>query len=328
VSPNITRYSALILEAYEAEVAGAAYFDRLVSAYPSRASFLRKCAELERTTAERLSELLRKYQLTPAAQTVLDERGATDAGMDAACGWMTLMERSVASYACYVANFKALEGMGHAEDQPILAALTAHEIQLIEWMHAEVLELNRAGAGAAASVSAVAIFSADSLGAAGERELHEWLNAAYGGDFSAQDWLHARGGQRMLVRDSLGIVSHAALVPRSMVLDGRALRAGYVEAVATRADQRRRGHVSRLLGKLGEIIARDYDIGVLSTGLPDVYAALGWERWCGASYVQTPGGRVRTAADDDGLMVLRTSRTRLLDVSGDIVADWREGDVW
>jgi hypothetical protein len=38
--------------------------------------------------------------------------------------------------------------------------------------------------------------------------------------------------------------------------------------------------------------------------------------------------RARTPEDDDGLMVLRTSRTGLLDLSGDIVVDWRHGDIW
>jgi hypothetical protein len=44
--------------------------------------------------------------------------------------------------------------------------------------------------------------------------------------------------------------------------------------------------------------------------------------------VQKFGGRVRTAEEDDGLMVLRTSRTPHVDLSGDIVADWRDGDIW
>jgi aminoglycoside 2'-N-acetyltransferase I len=177
-------------------------------------------------------------------------------------------------------------------------------------------------------VNFVEILSMDSPGAPGERELREWLTAAYADDFAAEDWVHTLGGLRALVRDEHGIVSHAALVPRIIVCDGRSLRAGYIEAVATRSDQRRRGNAKMVLGKLGEIIARDYDIGVLSTGLPSVYSPLGWERWRGASYAQTFGGRVRTAADDDGLMVLRTSRTPHLDLSGDIVADWRSGDIW
>jgi hypothetical protein len=100
--------------------------------------FFQKCAALERTTANRLIELLRKYHLTPSAQTTLEERGALDARIEATSDWRMLMQQSIKSYARYVAEFKALEAMGPAEDQPILAALTAHEVQLIEWMRAEI----------------------------------------------------------------------------------------------------------------------------------------------------------------------------------------------
>ena len=79
--------------------------------------------------------------------------------------------------------------------------------------------------------------------------------------------------------------------------------------MATRSDQRGCGHANRVLGKLGEIVARDYDIGVLSTGLHKFHSLLRWERWHGASVAQMPRARVRTAPDDGGLMVLRTSRT-------------------
>jgi len=47
------------------------------------------------------------------------------------------MQQSIKTYARYVAEFKALEAIGPADDQPILAALTAHEVQLIEWMRVE-----------------------------------------------------------------------------------------------------------------------------------------------------------------------------------------------
>ena len=135
---NNTQYTLLILEAYEDEVAGAAYFDSLARAYPQHSSFIQKCAALERTTANRLIELLRKYHLTPSTQTTLEERGALDARIEATGDWRMLVQQSIKSYARYVAEFEALEAMGPAEDQPILAALTAHEVQLIEWMRAEI----------------------------------------------------------------------------------------------------------------------------------------------------------------------------------------------
>ena len=135
---NNTQYTLLILEAYEDEIAGAAYFDSLAQAYPQHSSFFQKCAALERTTANRINELLRKYHLTPSAQTTLEERGALSARIEATSDWRMLMQQSIKSYARYVAEFKALEAMGPAEDQPILAALTAHEVQLIEWMRVAI----------------------------------------------------------------------------------------------------------------------------------------------------------------------------------------------
>jgi hypothetical protein len=131
------QYTLQVLEAYEDEVAGAAYFDGLALAYPQQSAFFERCAALERETATRLSALLQKYQLTPRAQTTLEERGALDARRDAGSDWKKLMQQSIKSYARYVAEFKALEAMGPIEDQRILAALTAHEIQLIEWMQAQ-----------------------------------------------------------------------------------------------------------------------------------------------------------------------------------------------
>jgi hypothetical protein len=130
-------YTLRVLEAYEDEVAGAAYFDGLASAYPQRCAFFEKCAALERATASQLSALIRKYQLTPRAQTTLEERGAHDARRQAGSDWRELLQQSVKSYPRYVAEFKMLEAIGPKEDQPVLAALTAHEVQLIDWMRAE-----------------------------------------------------------------------------------------------------------------------------------------------------------------------------------------------
>jgi hypothetical protein len=131
------QYTLRVLDAYEDEVAGAAYFDGLALTHPQQSAFFERCAALERATASQLSALLRKYQLTPLAQTTLQERGALDARREAGSDWKKLMHQSIELYVRCVTEFKALAAMGPTEDQPILAALTAHEVQLIEWMQAE-----------------------------------------------------------------------------------------------------------------------------------------------------------------------------------------------
>ena len=154
------------------------------------------------------------------------------------------------------------------------------------------------------------------------------LDAAFDGTFSDDDWHHTIGGLHVLALADGVIVSHAAVLQRTLVVGQQSLSVGYVEGVATRPDNRHRGHASRMMEVVGSIIAGDYDLGALSTGCPDFYARLGWESWQGPTYVDAPDGRRRTAAEDDGVMVLRTDRSGDVDLTAELTCDWRSGDVW
>lgn len=161
------------------------------------------------------------------------------------------------------------------------------------------------------------------------RTLRAVLDDAFAGDFGDDDWAHALGGLHACVVASDGTpVSHASVVPRRIVCGTHVVRAGYVEAVATAPAWQRQGHGSAVMRALAAHIDAEFDLGMLSTGEFGFYAPLGWELWRGPSWVEAPAGRTRTADDDGGLMILRTSRTPALDLDADIVADWRLGDVW
>jgi len=140
-----TRYTSAVLEAYEGEVAGAAYFDALASVYPQKSAFFDRCAALERATAGRLEQLIHKYHLKPQSQAELAERGRRDTRAEGHLHWRELMQQSIHSYPRYVDEFRALEAIGPAEDRPVLAALTAHEVQLIDWLREEVVAAGGAG---------------------------------------------------------------------------------------------------------------------------------------------------------------------------------------
>lgn len=160
-------------------------------------------------------------------------------------------------------------------------------------------------------------------------ELRGMLVQAYDGDFDEQDWRHLLGGTHVWVTDPDGrVVSHASIVERTIVCGGRALRTGYVEAVATAAHHRRRGHGSAVMSRVAELVRDGYDLGALSTGEVAFYQRLGWELWRGPTSVDSPDGRRRTREDDGGVMILRTPRTPPLDPDAEIVCDWRAGDVW
>jgi aminoglycoside 2'-N-acetyltransferase I len=160
------------------------------------------------------------------------------------------------------------------------------------------------------------------------QEVRHFLDAAFDGDFSDDDWAHAMGGLHVWASDVTGLISHGALVERTLVCGAHTLRLGYVEAMATAAKHRRQGHGSRVLQCITDLIRERYPLGALSTGSPGFYERLGWERWRGPTFVATPEGRRRTPDDDGGIMILRTSRSPDLNLDDDIVCDWRPGDVW
>ncbi len=98
--------------------------------------------------------------------------------------------------------------------------------------------------------------------------------------------------------------------------------------MATEPSRQREGHGSLVVRAATEHVLAGYDLGALSTSEPGFYERLGWTRWRGRTYVDAVEGRVRTADEDDGVLVLLTDSTRDLDLEGDLVCDWRPGDVW
>ena len=159
-------------------------------------------------------------------------------------------------------------------------------------------------------------------------DLRRMLDAAFGGDFSDDDWQHALGGLHVWIEDAAGFVSHAAIVERTLVCSGHTLRVAFVEAVATVPARQRRGHGTAVMTRVGELIEARHALGALSSSVQAFYRSVGWEAWRGPTFVDGPAGRARTPDDDGGVMILRTPRTPPLDLDGAIVCDWRAGDVW
>jgi aminoglycoside 2'-N-acetyltransferase I len=154
------------------------------------------------------------------------------------------------------------------------------------------------------------------------------LDEAFQGAFSDADWEHALGGVHALAWDGGELIGHASVVQRRLLHGGRALRAGYVEAVGVRPDRRRGGVGAAMLERLEHVLRRAYELGALSA--TDAGAALYdsrvGRRWQGPTYALTPDGIVRTEDDDGSVYVLPLSAP--LDVAAELTCDWRDGDVW
>jgi aminoglycoside 2'-N-acetyltransferase I len=147
-------------------------------------------------------------------------------------------------------------------------------------------------------------------------------------DMTDFDWEHALGGLHALAWDGPELVGHASVVQRRLLHGGKALRAGYVEAVAVRPDRQRQGHGAAMMDELERVIRAAYDLGAL--GATDegaaFYRSRGWRLWRGPSSALTPEGIRPTAEDDGCIHVLPCTAPLVLDAP--LTCDWRDGDVW
>jgi aminoglycoside 2'-N-acetyltransferase I len=147
------------------------------------------------------------------------------------------------------------------------------------------------------------------------------------GAFTDADWDHTLGGLHTVVIDGDEPIGHAAVVQRRLLHGGRALRSGYVEAVAVRADRRGQGHGAAVMAVAERIIQGAYDLGALGSAdaATGFYAARGWRPWAGRTSALTPDGVVATPDEDNGIYVYPVTA---LDLDGELTCDWRDGDVW
>lgn len=154
------------------------------------------------------------------------------------------------------------------------------------------------------------------------------LDRVFDADMTDHDWEHALGGVHAIVWEAGELVGHGSVVQRRLLHGGRALRTGYVEGVAVRADRRRHGLGATVMEALERVVRDAYELGALGATEDgaNFYAARGWKAWRGTTWALTPAGRVRTASEDDGVFVLPASAP--LDLSGELTCDWRDGDVW
>jgi aminoglycoside 2'-N-acetyltransferase I len=156
----------------------------------------------------------------------------------------------------------------------------------------------------------------------------QMLDAAFEGDLAAEDWEHGLGGMHVLAWQGGGLVGHASVVQRRILHGGRAQRVGYVEAVGVRPDRQRTGIGGLLMDAAEAVIVGGYDFGALASSDAGLafYRSRGWLPWQGRTAVLAPGGIRPTPDGDDCVHVFPVHGSLALD--GELVCDWRDGDVW
>ncbi len=156
--------------------------------------------------------------------------------------------------------------------------------------------------------------------------IRELLDGAFG-KVSEDTYQNVLGGVHALLVEDGALIGHASVVQRRMLHGGRALRTGYIEGVAVRADRRRRGHGAALMSALERIVRAGYQFGALgaSDDGAQLYVARGWQQWRGPIAALTPDGIRRTPDKAGAIYVLPVTP---VDLSGELVCDWRPGSVW
>ena len=157
-------------------------------------------------------------------------------------------------------------------------------------------------------------------------EMLALCRAAYNEDLDGY-FVDIGPGVHLLGRVGTALVSHAMIVERWLEVGGAVrLRTAYIELVATRPNEQRRGHASGLMRRVAEEIG-EFDIGGLSPTDETFYARLGWKRWRGPLFVRTSTSV--EPSPDEQLMVLRLPRTpTALSLDAAVSIDWRPGEVW
>jgi aminoglycoside 2'-N-acetyltransferase I len=136
------------------------------------------------------------------------------------------------------------------------------------------------------------------------------------------------GGMHTLVLQDGDLIGHASVVQRRMLHNGKALRTGYIEGVAVRADRRRRGHGEAMMAELERYVRYGYELGALGASQDGsrLYTSRGWQLWRGPVSAMTADGIRRTPRNDGSIYVLPVSAP--LDLDGELTCDWRPASVW
>lgn len=134
-------YLDTLVQYYEEEVEGEAYFAEAAKAYddPLVREKLDLLAACERHAAEAVEPLVRKYGLTPKNAADLQDSGRKDA-QGTEVNWAKMVAGMNETYPGYLDDFKGLEALGPSEDQQRLNFLTEHEVAAIAFLRLEAID--------------------------------------------------------------------------------------------------------------------------------------------------------------------------------------------
>ncbi|HYA44982.1 MAG TPA: GNAT family N-acetyltransferase [Acidimicrobiales bacterium] len=177
---------------------------------------------------------------------------------------------------------------------------------------------------------AIEVVMTDELSAEAMQELRRLFFSAFDDGFDELDWAHGLGGHHVVVRDRTTgvIVGHASVVPREVLVGGKQIHTGYVEAVSTLPTRQRQGIGRLVMAEVARVLQGHFEMGALATGVVDFYRRLGWEEWTGPISAYDEEGVHPTPEEEGAVLVLRFGSSTDIELSLPISAPARPGDDW
>jgi aminoglycoside 2'-N-acetyltransferase I len=156
-------------------------------------------------------------------------------------------------------------------------------------------------------------------------QIRDLMDAAFDG-VSDDTFENVLGGIHALVIEDGELIGHASVVQRRMLHGGLALRTGFIEGVAVRAERRRRGHGDAMMAVLERIVRSGYQLGALGASADGsrLYSSRGWQLWRGPVSAMTPDG-IRPTPH---VMVYVLPASVPVDVTAELTCDWRPAALW
>lgn len=137
---NSPEYTSVLLQYFEEEIMGEAYFESLAEYFDEthQKEKLVLLAKVERRAAESVRPLLEKYKLKPRSDIELHQIGLGWSENSKRHDWNNFVADMSERYVSYVDMFHALERMAPRSDLAALKILTDHEVAAIDFANLEI----------------------------------------------------------------------------------------------------------------------------------------------------------------------------------------------
>jgi dimethylamine/trimethylamine dehydrogenase len=131
-------YRQTLLDYYEEEIAGVAYFDALadICTDPAHKAKMSLLARVEQHTVAIVAPLIAQYGLAPRDQQTLMSEGIVDA-RNGPQDWEGMIATMRRTFPGYIADFERLERLAPSQDVAILKRMTRHEVVAIAFLELE-----------------------------------------------------------------------------------------------------------------------------------------------------------------------------------------------